>query len=194
MEKETTMIIVASIGAIVTIAGWNITHFLSKRRDDRTRRIELVLKHIERQIEKFYGPILSKIEQINTIWIVKERIIANTNSSDTEKVLKLIQDSHFFPLHQQIKEIISSKLYLSEGIEIPDSFRRYIEHSTQQVVKRQLERELGIDTKDVQYVSWPEEFTEDVRNTLEKLMKRYNNYLNELDPKSAYLTEKDTAC
>jgi len=181
VDSDTLKIVAATLSALIAVIGWSVSHFLSKRREDRTKRIELVLSRISAQIEKLYGPLLNRIEQIHTTWDVRERIFKSTEENDTEKVRAYIQSEHFFPLHQEIKEIISQNMHLLEGGVIPNSFSSFLEHSTQQVIKRQLEGEFDLELSNVEYVPWPREFPEDVASELDHLMSLYNIYLEDLD-------------
>ena len=72
-------------------------------------------------------------------------------------------------------------MHLLDGREIPKSFSLFLKHSTQQVVKRQLEEEFSLGFSNVKYVTWPTEFPKDVSNTLKKLLNRYERYLEDLD-------------
>jgi len=51
MDQPTATIIGATIAAIVAIGGWNVSHILGIRRENRTRRLEAILAHTQRQIE-----------------------------------------------------------------------------------------------------------------------------------------------
>jgi hypothetical protein len=53
-----TALLSALVAATVTLIGWFITSWLAKRREDEARRQEAALKHLERQIEELYGPLL----------------------------------------------------------------------------------------------------------------------------------------
>lgn len=181
MDTDGLKTFAAFSSPFIVVLGWIVVHFLSKRREDRTRCSELVLTRISDQIEKLYGPLLSRIEQIHTTWEVKERIVNSTEVNNKEDVLGFIKNEHFFPLHQEIRNIISENMHLLEGREIPKSFRLFLEHSTQQVVKKQLEKEFSLELSNVKYVPWPKEFPKDVSYTLNELMNRYEQHLKDLD-------------
>lgn len=198
MDAPTATIIGVSLTAVVTIAGWNVSHILAKRREDHTRRLEAAQKHVERQIQEFYGPLLNLIEQIFNVWAVRERIIKpNARSplnpgSETEnnEIRYYVQEHYFFPLHERIRQLLTEKLYLTDGGRIPKSFRAYLEHSTQQVVQKALEKDLNIDTRTAPILPWPDDFYEDVKATLESLMERYDQCIQDLYPGGVYSLAK----
>jgi hypothetical protein len=64
----------ALIAATVAVTGWFIGHELATRRDDRRKRLELIIGHSERQISEFYSPLVFLIEQLHTNAQVKEGI------------------------------------------------------------------------------------------------------------------------
>jgi hypothetical protein len=194
MDAPTATIIGVSATAVVTIAGWNISHILAKRREDHTRRLEATQKHIERQIEEFYGPLLNLIEQVFNVWAVREKIIQQNGSStlppgknkQNNEIRYYVQENYFFPLHEKIRELLTEKLYLTDGGHIPESFRAYLEHSTQQIVQKALEKELNLDMRNVPILPWPDSFYQDVKATLESLMERYDQCIQDFYPDGVY--------
>jgi hypothetical protein len=61
----------AILAAIVSILGWYVAYAYAKRREDRTRCLEIQLKYRQQQIQELYGPLLSLIEQIFNVWQVR---------------------------------------------------------------------------------------------------------------------------
>lgn len=64
MNKELIPLYVGFLAAVVTAIGWVITNCLTKNKEDRVRQLEATKKHLERQIEKFYGPLFKLVHQI----------------------------------------------------------------------------------------------------------------------------------
>ena len=186
MLDSTAAILAALIAATVTVAGWNVTSFLSRRREDRTRRLELTLKHIERQIEELYGPLLSLIVQIRSTWAVQMRLLSEVDQKDRVSTSKSFRIEFFLPLHAEMKGVLSSKLFLVEGGEVPSSFRRYLEHSAEQFLRDHLEEKLALDASVALQAMWPEQLEEEIEATLKELMSQYNECLSDLDPRSPY--------
>src|SRR5207253_6791715 len=117
----------ALIVAAVTMAGWYVTYFYTKRREDETRRAEIRLKYRQRQIEELYGPLLSLIEQIFNVWQVRENIITGDEVSEEhrDEIRIFFWQIYFSPLHQEIGLLLKTKLYLLEGGHMPKSFANY---------------------------------------------------------------------
>jgi hypothetical protein len=188
MDTATAAIIGTSVTAVVTIVGWNVSHILAKKREDDTRRLEKELRHIQQQIEEFYGPLFNLIEQIFNVWTVRENVLFPGGRPDDmagtdlrrDKIPAFIQECYFFPLHEKIGAILISKLYLVDAVTVPDSFKQYLEHSTQQIVQHRLWKELNVSTDNVPGVPWPDEFYDDIRNALESLMNRQDRLLKKL--------------
>lgn len=197
MDQSTATILGATIAALVAVLGWHAAHRLSSEREDRTRRLETILKHTQRQIDEFYGPLVNLIEQIFATWSVRERILfpdgrpqdLQKSALLTEGIPAFFQEFYFFPLHERIREILMTKLHLIEGAEPPKSFQQYLEHSTQQMIQHRLWKELGIATDHVAGVPWPGQFYYDVHGTLTSLMKRYDACLADLYNGGVYSTE-----
>src|SRR5262249_31578330 len=161
------------ITGAVTVFGWYATYAYAKMREDRTRRLNLLLKLRARQIEELYGPLFSLIEQIFNIWQVQENVLRGTGHSgeDQRRIKAFFWQHYFAPLHQEISALLRTKLYLLEGGRLPDSFTKYLEHATQEACQHRLWSELGIDTSGVPGRKWPDSFYDDVKKALDHLMK-----------------------
>ena len=55
---------IALLAVLVTVTGWFVTQYLNRQKEDRTRRLESLLKHYQKQIEEFYGPLFNLVHQI----------------------------------------------------------------------------------------------------------------------------------
>jgi hypothetical protein len=170
------------ITAAVTAIGWYSTYAYAKMREDRTRRLDLLLKLRARQIEELYGPLLSLIEQIFNVWQVRENVLRGTEYSaeDQRRIKEFFWQQYFTPLHQEIGALLRTKLYLLEGGRLPDSFTEYLEHATQEACQHRLWSELGIDTSKVPGRQWPQAFDNDVKTALARLMAEYQSGLARL--------------
>jgi hypothetical protein len=178
----TDPLIIAAIGATVTVCGWFVTYAYARRTDDRRRRLEAYLQYRSQQIEQLYGPLLSLIEQIFNVWQVRGNILRNTETSaDREQAIKqLIWKRYFQPLHTEIAGLLRTKLYLLEGSDLPKSFADYLEHARQEECQHLLWDELQIDTSHVPTRPWPDDFHPDVKDTLKKLMDERQRGLAQL--------------
>jgi hypothetical protein len=75
-SRAMATILAAVISAIVAIVGWFIVNLLNGRREDRTKRLALTIEKTEKQIGEFYAPLLGLLEQLDTVFRVKEQMIS----------------------------------------------------------------------------------------------------------------------
>jgi septal ring factor EnvC (AmiA/AmiB activator) len=147
---------------------------------DRSRRVENTASYIERQIEEFYGPLFNLVHQIvlaNHVQhnILTQRIGAGSLSPEQRaSVVRFFQEQYFFPVHQEVNEILKKKLYLVEAAQLPASFYRYLRHALQEQAQANLWREEGIDTSYVKGEPYPNELYDTLKRDLDKLMNRYS--------------------
>jgi hypothetical protein len=99
------------ITGTVTIAGWFVTYLYAKSREDRTRRLDIAVKHRARQIEELYGPLSSLIEQIFSVWRVREKVLKQGGYSgeDEARIRQFFWKNYFTPLHDQIGGLLRTK-------------------------------------------------------------------------------------
>jgi hypothetical protein len=174
LQARLESLIPVLVTAVVTIFGWYATYLYTKRREDRTRRLELALMFRQRQIEELYGPLYSLIQQIFNIWRVRTKVLEAPASNLTNEQRSQVREffwQHFFaPLHSEIGALLRTKLYLLESSTMPVSFKEYLEHVTQESCQHRLWADLKIDTSDVPGQSWPQMFSKDVKSALDGLM------------------------
>jgi hypothetical protein len=177
-------LISALIAATVTIIGWFSTYWIAKRREDNTRRLEILLKYRQRQIEELYGPLVSLIDQIFNVWEVRENILGPSpgrySNEDQQRIRQFFWNEYFHPLHQEIRNLLRTKLYLLEGGHIPDTFLQYLQHSTQEESQHRLWDELQIDTKNTPRKEFPRGFYENIKGVLLQLMAEHQTGLCDL--------------
>src|SRR3979411_668630 len=101
----------AVIAAIVAVSGWFIGNLLVSRREDRTKRLALTIEHAEKQIGEFYAPISGLIEQLDTVFRVKERMIRE-EPHNSRIIETIAYKEYFLPSHLEILEIIKHKIHL----------------------------------------------------------------------------------
>jgi hypothetical protein len=170
-----------AVPATIVVLGWFAAHTLSTRRDDHTRRQQAVVAFRQRQIEELYGPLLSLIEQIFTIWTVRQHILASAkrtageglSESDIGRIKNFLWRRYFLPLHGEIRTLLKNKQHLVEGGALPKSFEDYLEHSTQEEFQHLLWEELSIGTSFLPGRSWPQDFYGDVRAGLASVRASY---------------------
>jgi len=183
MKEYGVQIFIAIIAGLLTIVGGIVSVHATKKRDDQTRRLQLKLDHLRSQIQEFYGPLYSLVNQIFIIWDTIEAIRKPKKlpPEDEDRIRKYFLEKHFQPLHQEIRDLIKSKFHLIEDIELPESFVKYLRHSIQEATQAEIWSGLKIDTSFVRGVPWPSKFDDDVKSALNELMKKYDDLLKELD-------------
>jgi phosphoglycolate phosphatase-like HAD superfamily hydrolase len=161
----------------VTALGWYATYAYTKHKEDRTRRLEIQLKYRAQQIEVLYGPLLSLIEQIFNVWQVRKNVLGQGGYSpdDQQRIQQFFWQRYFMPLHKEIGDLLRTRLYLLEGNRLPDSFSKYLEHSTQEASQHLLWDELRVNTSRVVGTPWPERFYDDVKEALGRLMDEHKS-------------------
>lgn len=182
MENPTIAIIVAGITAVLTVIGWNVSHYLARRREDRTRRIESTIDKLERQIEELYGPLLSLVEQIFNVWRVRRRILEDIDEAQRGKIDTFVWKEYFLPLHMEIRELLKTRLYLVERKDVRACISDYLEHSTQELFQKRLYDELGIDTSHIKGKSWPQELYPFLSKAAESIKEKREKLLQDLEP------------
>ena len=171
----------ALIAALVAACGWFVSNLFARDRDTRLRRYELRLKHLERQISEFYGPLHSLVEQLMVTNDVQERVLSrqhkmNLPPEDAARLRRLLHADYFRPLHEQIVSILRSRLYLVEGVALPETFYQYLRHSNQERVQVDLWQKEHIDTSHVG-IPWPSDFPNEIRTSLDGLMQEYEQLM-----------------
>lgn len=183
-----TQIIVAMLTATVTILGWIVSNYFVRQRDDETRRLEVTLKRMERQIEEFYGPLFSLNEQMQNAWFVREAVLSPDgdrkncplSEPDRNRVKEYFQEQYFFPIHGRIRELLRTKLFLIEGAEVPTSFNDYLRHATQEKAQSEIWQKLNIGTNYLAGKGYSQKFFDDVKNRLRQVMQEYDATVSEM--------------
>jgi hypothetical protein len=139
------------------------------------------LRHLQRQIEEFYGPLSNLVHQILVANQVRAHLTEqNLAAATLGKVDVFLHEQYFRDLHQKISDILSSKLYLMDGVDLPDSFYIYLRHAVQERVQLDLWRNLQVDTSSLKGVPFPDQFFHDIRQGLGQKMKEYDATLREV--------------
>jgi hypothetical protein len=158
----------------------HLTVELARLSEDRTRKLERLLRHYERQVEEFYGPLWNMVHQLYVCNETKDKLTGRLNSEEASKVEEYYQQNYFRPLHDEIRQIMKTKLYLVDGAAMPESFYVYLRHATQERDQRELASLHHVHTAFLRGVPWPRDFHEDIRNGFDTAMKNYQQCLDGL--------------
>ncbi len=150
---------------------------LTRTSEDRTRKLERLLRHYKRQVEEFYGPLWNMVHQLYVCNHTKSQLVSHLSREQVAKAEDYYQKTYFSPLHAEIREIIKTKLYLVEGAVMPSSFYDYLKHALQERDQRNLARDYAVDTSFLPGVEWPPGFHDDIRRGFDNAMKHYEDCL-----------------
>ena len=89
------------------------------------------------------------------------------------KMRDFLYHDYFQPLHDEIRLLLKTKLFLAEGADIPESFYDYLRHSTQERIQKAIWEILRIDTSHIEGRSWPDQFYDDIKAGLDRVMTQY---------------------
>jgi hypothetical protein len=181
-------VLLAVLAAVVTAAGWFVTYFLAKRREDNTRRLERTARHLERQVEEFYGPLFNLVHQVVIANHVQHKILSGTakgklTPEQAEAVRRFFRERFFFPVHAEINQILKTRLHLVEGAAMPEVFYRYVKHAVQEQAQALLWQEQQVDTSFVPGEPYPNDLYEAVKGGLGRLMEEYERLTRALEPR-----------
>ncbi|MDQ4077006.1 MAG: hypothetical protein M3220_12260 [Chloroflexota bacterium] len=169
----------ALVGGAVSAIGW----YVSWKKEQSGRRQEASLRHLQRQIEEFYGPLRGLIVQSRTIYEVAKKDLPKRDDGrlnvrefthDEHRRWNHFVDSYLRPLNQQVSDLIRTKLYLVEGGVLPESFEKFLEHAAQSEAVHSL-RDQGSGRLGDVWVPYPVQFETDVKKTLDFLVARYQS-------------------
>ena len=164
------------VAGLVAALGWFVGYFLTKRREEKNRRLEARMRRTERQIEELYGPLFNLMRAVFTVYGVRQQALSRSAGippADELAFRRFVQADFFMPLHQRMRDILTRKLHLIEDGKIPDSFIDYMEHSTQQFVQASAPEALNTIAGRIDVRPWPRAFEVDVKGMLNIFMQRY---------------------
>jgi hypothetical protein len=169
----------AFVAAAVVSAGWFITNHLTQRREEQARRQQAALKHLERQIEDLYGPLVGLIQQSNAVFDVAV-LRRDLKDPDSERAWNYFIEKYFLPLNAQMVTLLSTKVHLSNAETWPASYFAFFTHQAQFESLHKIWVEQHIDSHLIKGEGWPKQFGKDVRQTLDELRALHSQYLRNL--------------
>lgn len=185
-REELVLVIVdkLAIGFLIVVAGFFFNRLLEAfkgqqalRKEYETLRDQTTLKHLQRQIEELYSPLLGLIQYTHTVFKIARKEV---DRPDQGEVWNYFVEKYFLPLNAQIATLLRTKIYLIESDEIPESFKQFLAHQAQFDSLHNLWKDKGIRSEGVSNEAWPPQFEQDVRTTLDQLRKRHNEYIRRL--------------
>ncbi len=154
---------------------------LERSSADRTRKLEGLMHHYERQVEEFYGPLFSLInQQMFVAHDVQNALVDRVSPEQAGTIREYYQTNYFIPMHNEIQNILKTKLYLIEGTKIPASIDKYLRHVIQERDQRTLWQKYHISTDSLEGVRYPQELYGDIEAGLQTAMKNYEQCIEGL--------------
>ena len=175
-----TALIVALLGAIITALGWLITNILSTSTERRHQRLIAQVEFARQQLEELYGPLAFLVlegeqSERDLREIIGDDIFENEEiEEDALKTWLFWVENDFFPRHQKIVGLLSSKTHLIEGESIPKSFLAFLSHSHSWKIIHERWQKQGIEYAWYSKVRYPLKFNKEVLSTFEYLKKHHS--------------------
>jgi hypothetical protein len=175
-----TALIVAILGAVITALGWLITNILSTSTERRHQRLIAQVEFTKQQLEELYGPLAFLVLEGEQSERDLRELIGNDifkNEEIEEDALKtwlFWVENDFFPRHQKIVDLLSSKTHLIEGESISKSFLAFLSHSHSWKIIHERWQKLGIEYAWYSKVRYPLEFNKEILSTFEYLKKHHS--------------------
>jgi hypothetical protein len=185
-----------AIGLLILIAAFFLNRLMEQFKreqalqgEDRTRKLQGLMRYYERQMEELYGPLFNMILQIYIAFDISTELKSKLGSENETIINEFFQKNYFIPLHEEINNIMKKNLYLlllqygssSVGNDIkasvPESFRQYLRHSTQEQAQGKLWKDHQIDSLFIEIPKWPWDFDGDIAAGLKAAMKNYEECL-----------------
>jgi hypothetical protein len=165
------------VPALMVAVGWFVAAWLTRRREDRTKRLQITIEQAEKQVNDFYSPMIFLIEQLDAIHNAKSEMV-EAQPDNQEIIERVAYSEHFLPTHQEIANLLKTKIHLLEAREVPSSVLDYINHFTSENIARSVEKD-GIDVW-AQVKEFPSDLFDDLQRDRELVYRRYQDALHEL--------------
>lgn len=182
-------IIIALIGASITIVGWFVNHNLTASLERKRRRLNAQVEFRNRQLEELYGPLVFLVlegrrsfEDLLDI-LGRRHVFAIGDSRLPEDELKtwlFWVDNEFLPRNKKVRELIAEKAHLIEGPQIPESWLRFADHYNSWRVRHDRWKKEGVEYSWTSAINWPRDFEEDVISTFKLLKQSQSELMQQL--------------
>ena len=168
----------AILTAFLSGIGWIGVFIFNGRRADNTKRLQMMLDRTDAQIREFYAPLVALTDQLNSMSVVTDLTKRNSQGGSGHSFDPHLFERFFRPLHEEIVEILKTKIHLKEGADTP-SFVDYFEHYAAQKVYWEC-KAASLPVGDLECRPFPAAFFWDLRKDYDKVSQRYENGVQEL--------------
>jgi hypothetical protein len=143
-------------------------------------RYNAELEFIERQISEFYWPIYLRLEKDNMMW-KRIKSLGSDKNALPEAASEAIEKDFILKNHQEIVEIVESKIHLAENSansrELIDELLKYIKHVAVYKTIRSIKELQKFNPVDLNEPFPPKLFPL-IENNFRELQSRYENLKN----------------
>jgi len=151
------------------------------RKEYETLRDQTAVKHLQRQIEELYSPLFGLIQYGSVVnKIERLKVPERNHSKEVAEILFYFREKYYLPLNTQMSDLIRTKVYLLDSETMPESFQQFLMHTTQYQCFHSLWIDKGIVSDEIPPIEYPKTFKMDVKNSLDQLMRHYNEYIRRL--------------
>ncbi|PSN14248.1 hypothetical protein C7293_12550 [filamentous cyanobacterium CCT1] len=173
-----------AVGGLLLLAGFIINKAIEKFKSAEALKNEIAkqrfatrLQLLERQLADFYWPIYLRLEKDNVIWkrILDQEIEDNDS---LKKIGEFIEKDIIIPNHEEIIDIIESKIHLAQLDEdLSESLFLYINHvAVYKAAKAANLSGLHSTQRDL-LPPWPKKLYPEIAKRTQALQDEYNNLL-----------------
>lgn len=178
-----------AIGVLIVVAVFFLNRLLESfrvklaaQRELEMLREQTSLKHLQRQIEELYSPLLGLIQYgsvVNQVEFAKLR--QDDDGYEASEIRRYFVEVYYLPLNTQMTGLIRTKIYLLDGEHLPESFQQFLKHAAQFECLHKLWTEMRVQSDDIQGIEYPKSFKQDVERTLDNLRAKYNRRIGPLN-------------
>lgn len=170
-------LLIAIIVGLITILGWIVNYNLQKRHELYIRKLESSLKHVEKQLEELYGPLLFLIYESEQnfkdllIYLGRNYVFKSNEELSKEdlKTWLFWTENTFLPTNVKIADLLNKKTHLIDDSEFPQSYEIFLKHHYSWSINHLRWKQEGVKYIFRSNINWPTEFTEDIKKTYTKL-------------------------
>lgn len=209
MIEQVVLILIGALSAgTITAIGWFVSHYLSRRKELDLKRKEIVLNHLKRQIDEFYGPLLGLCLSSRFAFETSKKQLPMCDTGydfaafDEHhwEIYDYYTEKYFLPNNAKMSDLINLNLSLLEesSYSLPESLNLFLKHQTEfeclhnnyiikkmdRIGKKQPYEVVAKESKKIKLLveDFPVNFEKTIRESLERIETRYHNYLKGIEP------------
>jgi hypothetical protein len=188
-EAKMPVPIQAAIIAALVAGLFSLLSFrLVRQKEEQTRRSEAALRHLQRQIEEFYGPLSGLLQQSRAVariakaklWAPDGTMNFDSLSTEDKRLWLYLVKSHLLPINASAASLIRSKAFLIDSLEMPQDTFQFLQHVVEFELVNRLWEDAEVDSSFIEHTRFPTDFDQKVEAKLLELRGRYYYYLQRL--------------